>query len=151
LARTIAHGGPTALAIRQETQLLHSNHQKVRPPRALAFALAMYIYSLTPPQRAKLPKESVQRGGELFSTHCRGCHDNAALGGAPVAAKKVGTDPALANGGARGTGNYRPPALLRVWAAAPYCHHGAVATLEDVLSPARLEASYARSPLGKGL
>jgi mono/diheme cytochrome c family protein len=149
-AGTIAHVGPTALAIRQETQLLHSNHQKVRPPRPLAFALAMYIYSLTPPPRAETADDSAQRGRALFTTHCKGCHENEAYGGAPIAAKKVGTDPALANGGARGTGNYRPPALVRVVSAAPYFHHGAVPTLEDVLSPVRLEASYAKSPVGKG-
>jgi mono/diheme cytochrome c family protein len=149
-AGTIAHVGPTALAIRQETQLLHSNHQKIRPPRALSFALAMYIYSLSPPARKSAADESADRGKALFSTHCKGCHDNESFGGAPVTAKKVGTDPALANGGARGTGNYRPPALVRVSAAAPYFHHGAVPSLEDVLSPARLEASYAKSPLGKG-
>jgi cytochrome c5 len=149
-AGTIAHVGPTALAIRQETQLLHSNHQKIRPPRALSFALAMYIYSLSPPAREAQADESAERGKALFSTHCKGCHDNESFGGAPVTAKKVGTDPALANGGARGTGNYRPPALVRVSAAAPYFHHGAVPSLEDVLSPARLEASYAKSPLGKG-
>lgn len=149
-AGTIAHVGPTALAIRQETQLLHSNHQKVRPPRVLSYALAMYIYSLTPPARAPTGGEAAVRGKELFSTHCKGCHENDAYGGPPVTAKKVGTDPSLANGGARGTGNYRPPSLLRVSAAAPYFHQGAVPTLEDVLSRARLDDSYAKSPLGKG-
>ncbi|MBL8957666.1 MAG: hypothetical protein JNK82_43225, partial [Myxococcaceae bacterium] len=48
-AGTIRHVSPTALAIRQETQLLHSNHERVRPPRALAWALAMYLYALKPP------------------------------------------------------------------------------------------------------
>ena len=148
-AGTIAQKGPVALAIRQETQLLHSNHQKVRPPRVLAWALAMYIYSLTPPERAAVPAPN-ERGAELFSTYCRGCHENDAYGGPAVLVAKVGTDPALANGGARGTGTYRPPALVRVADAAPYFHHGAVPTLDDVLSPARLEASYAKSPLGKG-
>jgi hypothetical protein len=62
----------------------------------------------------------------------------------------VGTDTALANGGARGTGKYRPAALVRVSRAAPYFHQGAVPTLDDVLSPERLDASYTRSPLGRG-
>ena len=57
---------------------------------------------------------------------------------------------ALADGTARGTGKYRPPALVRVRAAAPYFHHGAVATLDDVLSPERLEPSYRRGVLGQG-
>ena len=147
-AGTIKHIGPTALAIRQETQLLHSNHQKVRPPRELAYALALYLYSLEPPP--PVSAGGTERGAELFAKRCKGCHSNAALGGPAVLAEKVGTDRALATGGARGTGTYRPPALLHVAAAAPYFHHGAVPTLDDVLSPARLEASYARSPLGKG-
>ena len=141
------------LAIRQETQLLHSNHQKVRPPRELAYALALFLYSLEPAPSAPLSSADVKlvpRGKELFVGSCKGCHSNAALGGPPMPAEKIGTDRALAFGGARGTGKYRPPALLRVSAAAPYFHQGAVPTLEDVLSPARLEPSYAKSPLAKG-
>ena len=152
-AGTIKHAGPTVLAIRQETQLLHSNHQKVRPPRELAYALALFLYSLEPEPNAPLASgeaKLVPRGKELFAESCKGCHSNAAMGGPPLPAEKVGTDRALAFGGARGTGKYRPPALLRVSAAAPYFHQGAVPTLEDVLSPARLEPSYARSPLAKG-
>ncbi|HEY4057029.1 MAG TPA: hypothetical protein VGM39_10490, partial [Kofleriaceae bacterium] len=40
-AGTIRHASPLALAIRQETQLTDSNHALVRPPRELAWALAM--------------------------------------------------------------------------------------------------------------
>jgi mono/diheme cytochrome c family protein len=152
-AGTIKHTGPTVLAIRQETQLLHSNHQKIRPPRELAYALALFLYSLEPEPSAPLASKDerlVPHGKALFAESCKGCHSNASLGGPPLPAEKVGTDRALAFGGARGTGRYRPPALVRVSAAAPYFHHGAVPTLEDVLSPARLEPSYARSPLGKG-
>jgi hypothetical protein len=163
-AGTIHHVGPTALAIRQETQLLTSNHQRVRPPRELAYALALYVYSLAPEPRAPgapgapgaksgtaASTETVARGRALFASEgCTTCHSNAAFGGPPVPAERIGTDRALAYGGARGTGTYRPPALLRVAAAAPYFHQGAVPTLEDVLSPARLEPTYAGSPVGKG-
>ncbi len=154
-AGTIAHTTPIALAIRQETQLLHSNHQRVRPPRELAFALAMFLYALEPPRKEMASTgagaaASTARGEQLFATHCRGCHSNDAYGGPPIAHGRVGTDSALATGKARGTGWYRPPALVRVSAAAPYFHHGAVPTLADVLSPERLDASYARSPLGRG-
>src|SRR5205085_2038258 len=38
-AGTIRHIGPAALAIRQETQLLHASGLRVRPPRELAWAL----------------------------------------------------------------------------------------------------------------
>jgi mono/diheme cytochrome c family protein len=146
-AGTIKHATPLALAIRQETQLLHSNHQKVRPPRELAFALALFLYSLSPPENHR-GKDA--RGEELFKKHCRGCHANDAFGGDPIKHEKIGTDRALATGTARGTGTYRPPALVRVGSAAPYFHHGAVPTLADVLSPERLDASYTRGPLGKG-
>jgi hypothetical protein len=67
-----------------------------------------------------------------------------------VPAAEVDTDRALANGAARGTGHYRPPALVRVAKAAPYFHQGAVSTLEDVLSAARLEPTYANGFLGPG-
>lgn len=156
-AGTINHVGPTALAIRQETQLLTSNHQRVRPPRELAYALALYVYSLAPEPRAPSAATSSAataqsaRGRALFASEgCTTCHSNAAFGGPPVPAERIGTDRALAFGGARGTGTYRPPALLRVADAAPYFHQGAVPTLEDVLSPARLEPTYAGSPVGKG-
>lgn len=154
-AGTIKHEGPTVLAIRQETQLLHSNHQKIRPPRVLAYALAMFLYSLRPDanegSRPAADAKIVARGQELFAGEgCTKCHSNEALGGPAIPAERVGTDRALAFGTARGTGKYRPPALIRVGSAGPYFHHGAVPTLEDVLSPARLEATYTRSPLAKG-
>jgi len=151
-AGTIKHIGPTALAIRQETQLLHSNHQKIRPPRELAYALALFLYSLTPPKHAnEAPETKAESDGHaLFTKHCRGCHSNDSFGGDPVAASKVGTDPALATGVARGTNTYRPPTLVRVDLAGPYFHHGAVATLDDVLSPERLDPKYTRGTVGKG-
>jgi hypothetical protein len=145
-AGTIRHTGPAALAIRQETQLLHSNHQRVRPPRELAWALAQFLYSLSPPPPRAVP----ERGAQLFAAHCARCHSNAAYGGEPVDADVVGTDPALANGAARGTGRYRPAALLDVRHAAPYLHHGAVPTLADLLSRERFEPGYTKSPLGPG-
>lgn len=145
-AGTILHVGPTALAIRQETQLLHSNHQKIRPPRELSWALAMFLYSLTPPSN---DNASNARGAELFAKSCRSCHSNRAFGGPTISAGFVGTDRSLSDGGARGTGRIRPPALLSVKDAAPYLHHGAVATLEDMFDPHRFDATYA-GPLGTG-
>ncbi len=150
-AGTIRHDGPSALAIRQETQLIDSNHQTIRPPRVLAMALALFLYSLEPPRRDRPARdEASPRGRELFTQHCARCHANEAYGGPAVSASVVGTNEALANGGARGTGKYRPPALLAVARAAPYFHDGTVRTLEDVLSPARLAPSYVRGPLGRG-
>jgi mono/diheme cytochrome c family protein len=149
-AGTLKHPSPTALVIRQETQLLHSNHEKVRPPRALAWALAMYLYSLAPEARPSAPTPLTARGQKLFQRGCAECHSNAGYGGPPVEHEKIGTDAALAKGAARGTGNYRPPALIRVGQAAPYLHQGAVPTLEDLMSPDRLRDDYRGSPLGPG-
>lgn len=141
-AGTIRHVGPAALAIRQETQLLHSNHERVRPPRELAWALAMYLYSLRAPARPAGDAALVARGQRLFDDQCRECHGNAAGGGPLVPAARVGTDPALATGHGRGTGRYRPPALIAVGDAGPYLHDGSLATLEDLFSTARLSPTY---------
>jgi mono/diheme cytochrome c family protein len=152
-AGTIKHVGPTALAIRQETQLLTSNHQTVRPPRELAFALAMFLYSLEPPPPSAAPRgdaASAHRGRALFDRRCASCHSNPAGGGDPVSVDRVDTDRALANGGARGTGLYRPAGLVRVGDAGPYFHDGSVASLEDVLSPERATPSFRRGVFGPG-
>lgn len=151
-AGTIRQDSPLALAIRQETQLIDSNHQRVRPPRELAWALAMFVYSLTPPARATAPENApkVAQGAAVFAAHCRRCHSNAAYGGPPIAATTIGTDPRLATGGGRGTGSYRAPPLLAVRDGAPYLHQGAVSSLAELLDPARLEASYTGGRLGPG-
>ncbi|MEO8700193.1 MAG: c-type cytochrome [Kofleriaceae bacterium] len=143
-AGTIRHASPLALAIRQETQLTDSNHAMIRPPRALAWALAMYVYSLAPPPRAAPASPA---GAALFATHCAGCHANAAYGGRPIAVATIGTNPALATSRGRGTGTYRVPPLLAVAAGAPYLHDGSVASLQELLSPERLAPGY-RSRFG---
>ena len=150
-AGTIEHVGPIALALRQETQLIYANHTRTRPPRVLVWALAMYLYSLEPPQRdaEPPPREVATRGEALFGEHCAECHSNDAYGGQTVRADRVGTHQGLAHGVARGTGRYRPAGLIRVADAAPYFHDGSVATLEDLLGRARLEATY-RGALGEG-
>jgi hypothetical protein len=150
-AGTLRHVGPAALAIRQETQILHANRERTRPPRELAWALAMYVYSLTPPDRPRPETAVAAAAGErLFSQHCSRCHSDASGSGDLVAAEQVGTDPALAFGHARGTGRYRPAPLVRVAEAAPYLHHGAVRTLEDLFDPARFDDAYDRGMHGPG-
>lgn len=138
-AGTIRHVGPMALAIRQETQLLHANALRVRPPRELAWALAMYLYSLEPPPVRVAGGETaaIARGAALFEEECRSCHATSVHGGDLVPVAKVGTDPALANGRARGTGRYRVAPLIRVADAAPYLHNGSIPTLDELLSPDR--------------
>jgi mono/diheme cytochrome c family protein len=133
---------PVALALRQETQYLQACGHRARPPRELALALALYLRSLQPPPNTRTHDQVTARGARLFAQGCVGCHDNAALGGPPVSAATVGTDPALANGHARGTGRYRPPALLDVRDAAPYLHDGSVVSLDALLSPSRLTGGH---------
>ena len=149
-AATIVHDSPLALAIRQETQMLHASGERVRPPRELAWALAMYLYSLAPPTPAAKPGALAIRGKALFASHCRRCHSDGSGSGRAVLATRVGTDPALANGRARGTGKYRPAPLVDVRNAAPYLHTGDVSSLEDLLAPARLRPDFERSVRGRG-
>jgi cytochrome c5 len=135
-AATLTHEHPAALAIRQETQLLHANREQARPPRELAWALAMYVYSLAPPPRE--PVAAAPAGAALFRQTCARCHSGPTGAGDPIAAERVGTDRALAFGRARGTGLYRPAPLVRVAEAGPYLHDGSVPTLEQLLDEDRL-------------
>jgi len=141
-AATIVHETPLALAIRQETQYIHAGGTRTRPPRELAWALAMYLYSLDAPARAPTTADpaSLDRGRALFDRDCARCHGDTNHSGAPVDARRVGTDPALANGTSRGTGMYRPAPLVAVTDAGPYLHDGTVATLDFLFDPARLHA-----------
>lgn len=135
----LGEDAPLALAIRQETQILHANRERTRPPRALAWALAMFLYGLEPPPRAAPPPDpGVARGHEIFRRDCTACHAGRTGSGPPIPAEDIGTDPALARGTSRGTGVYRPAPLVRVADAAPYLHHGVVASLERLFDPARL-------------
>ncbi len=146
-AGTIRHDSPLALAIRQETQLTDSNHSMVRPPRALAWALAMYVYSLEPAERSAVGSP---RGEGVFDEHCGSCHSGQGYGGRMIAAAAIGTDPSLATGRGRGTGKYRVPSLVRVAEGAPYLHDGSVSSLRELLSPMRLRPDYADGRFGPG-
>ncbi len=132
------------LAIRQETQVIQANGERARPPRELAWALARFVSDLEPPPRPPSDAAGVREGRALFGQHCRRCHDGPAFSGAPVAAEAVGTDRALADSRARGTGKFRPAPLVAVVNAAPYFHDGTVPTLADLLDPARLRPEYRR-------
>lgn len=151
-AGTLRHTGPLALAVRQETQLIETAHERVRPPREFAWALAMFLYALEPPATEVTGEDPalVARGRSLFERSCARCHSNPAGGGDLIAVDRVGTDPALANGSARGTGRYRPSALVRVRDAGPYLHQGAIATLDDLFDPERLSPGWSRGTLGAG-
>jgi len=150
----LRHDQASALAIRVETLMITSWVGSARPPRAVAFAIAAWIYDLAPP-RDLVAADLVgrTRGARVFvAAGCATCHDERRAYGSdalvPLAA--VGTDPASALSPARGTGAYRVPTLRGVWAYAPYFHDGSVATLEDVLDPRRLESDWTGRPHGTG-
>jgi hypothetical protein len=112
----------------------------------------MYLYSLEPPPRApRASLATIVQGAAVFASGCASCHDNAAsFAGRPIPHKRVGTDPALATGQARGTGTYRVAPLVDVVNAAPYLHHGAIASLSELLSTDRLAPDYRAGRLGPG-
>ncbi|HYB94771.1 MAG TPA: hypothetical protein VEC39_07345, partial [Vicinamibacterales bacterium] len=125
------------------------------------YALAQFIYSLTPPPNPHPFDERAKRGERVFNASgCARCHTPPlytanklvpADGFTPPADHyqrfdildaRVGTDPTLTMSTRRGTGYYKIPSLKGVWYRGPFEHNGSVATLEDWFNPARLEADY---------
>jgi hypothetical protein len=126
------------------------------------YALALYVYSLTPPKNPNKIDELAERGQKIFEREgCTGCHvpplySNNKL--TPVRGFKVpqehfkqfdlkdvcvNTNPDLALKTRRGTGYYKVPSLRHVWARGPLEHSGSVATLEDWFNPERVYDDYA--------
>ena len=125
------------------------------------YALAQFLYSLTPPPNPNPRDALAQRGQEVFdAAECGDCHTPPlytnnhlipASGFQPpaehriqydVSRRRVNTDPALAMTTRRGTGYYKVPSLRGVWYRGPLQHSGAVATLEDWFDPARRDDDY---------
>jgi hypothetical protein len=128
---------------------------------AQLFALAQFIYSLTPPANPNPRDAQAARGQAVFtSSGCARCHTPPlytanklvpAPGFTPPAEhlakydilnERVGTDPALTMTTRRGTGYYKIPSLKGVWYRGPFEHNGSVATLEDWFDPKRLQDDY---------
>jgi hypothetical protein len=128
---------------------------------AQLFALAQFIYSLTPPPNPNPRDDRARRGEAVFAAAgCARCHTPPlytanklvpADGFTPPAehlAKydildaRVGTDPALTMTTRRGTGYYKIPSLKGVWYRGPFEHNGSVATLEDWFDPRRIRDDY---------
>ena len=122
------------------------------------YALALYIYSLKPPENPNKFTSLAQKGYEVFMTEaCDACHtpptytNNMLL---PVAGFQIdprnndvlnvpiNTDPNLALSTRRGTGYYKVPSLKGLWYRGPFEHNGSVATLEDWFDPRRLRDNY---------
>jgi hypothetical protein len=125
------------------------------------YALALFVYSLVPPENPNRRDPLVTRGETIFRREgCTGCHTpplytNNKLTPAgdfeiPVNGDlrsdilpiRVGTDSRLALASRRGTGYYKVPSLRGVWYRGPFEHNGSVATLEDWFNPARLRVDY---------
>ena len=125
------------------------------------YALARYIYSLTPPPNPNRFDALAEQGQQVFSREtCGTCHTPPLytnnkltlaagfkppadhLGRYDIVNVSVGTDPDLALLTRRGTGYYKVPSLKGVWYRGPFEHNGSVLTLEDWFDPRRLGDAY---------
>ena len=125
------------------------------------YALALYLYSLTPPPNPNKFDSVAARGQKVFQrAGCVGCHTpplytNNKLTPAEgfqvpeehpvkydVMPISVGTDSSSALRTRRGTGYYKVPSLRGVWYRGPFEHNGSVATLEDWFDSRRLRDDY---------
>ena len=128
---------------------------------AQLYALAQFIYAMTPPLNPNQFDDRAKRGQQIFtSSGCARCHTPPrytsnqlvpAEGFTPPADHyqrydildvRVGTDPTLTMATRRGTGYYKIPSLKGVWYRGPFEHNGSVATLEDWFDPARVRDGY---------
>jgi mono/diheme cytochrome c family protein len=135
----------TTLAIRVETTYITGAGQRARIPRELAWAVAMYLRSLPPPEPSELADEAaLTEGRAVFETAgCASCHvPPLYTSDRLVSIEEVGTDPAAGQSPARVTGYYRIPSLRGVGRTAPYLHHGGVRTLEELFDPERAEPGH---------
>ena len=125
------------------------------------YALALYLYNLTPPANPNKFDALAARGKKVFEREgCEACHTpplytnnklTLAEGFAPpekqlrmldILPISVGTDAGLALKTQKGTGYYKVPSLRDVWHRGPFEHMGSVATLEDWFDPRRLREDY---------
>jgi hypothetical protein len=125
------------------------------------FAIASFVYSLTPPVNPNKPSSLTKRGEVVFKQEgCVTCHTpplytNNMLTPADgfevpeehwkkydVFGISVGTDPSYTLKTRRGTGYYKVPSLKGVWYRGPFFHNAWLATLEDVFDPKRLRDDY---------
>jgi hypothetical protein len=125
------------------------------------YALALYLYSLQPPENPNHWNAAAAKGKRIFDREgCAVCHTppfytNNKL--VPVegfavpsdhrqrfdiSEEQVGTDPRFALETRKGTGYYKVPSLKGVWYRGPFEHNGSVGTLADWFDPARLSGDY---------
>jgi hypothetical protein len=130
--------------------------------RAL-YALAVYLYSLTPPENPNKSSPLSAKGQKVLTREgCSKCHTPPLYTNAcprqsrdfrlrtrqwqtTASCPYVGTDPYNALNTRRGTDLYKVPSLKGVWYRGPFGHNGEVATLEDWFDVRRLDDDYVRS------
>lgn len=90
------HNNLLSLASRIETLIITSLNQRYRSPRKLAFALALYLWSLGEalPKVSKL-KSRFKEAWSILKTECQSCHQGDDLAGEGVPIESVRTDPAV--------------------------------------------------------
>lgn len=129
--------GLAALAVRTETLLITNSGELTRPPREIAFALALYVQSLGGAGRKPLQTNTPGQG--LFDAHCARCHEGAWGAGEWVSMDEVQGDRAAALSSERGTGGYRVSALRFVSSRTRLGHEGFASSLDAFFDPNRLE------------
>ena len=139
--------GLIPLAVRIETLIITSLSEAVRPPRKLAFALALYLSQLEP-RKIRAPDDAAQRGQPLFAAQCARCHIPPAFSGPAVPLEVIGTDPAVGSSPERTTGSYRVPSLRGVGDRRRLLAGGTVSDLREMLDPQRSAAGH---PFGLAL
>jgi cytochrome c peroxidase len=128
--------GVATLAIRVETVFMNDGRTRSRPPRVLMWALAEYLRSLPAPPPTHAPSPASARGQAVFeASGCDACHTPPLYSSSErVDLDVIGTDATAGDSPVRGTGYWRVPSLRGVGGNAPYLHHGAFATLEEMFS-----------------
>lgn len=145
------HHGTATLAVRCETLFITADNARSRIPRVLAWALARWLRSLPAPVPLEAePAANATEGEQVFhDAGCAGCHvPPLYTSDREVTLDEIGTDPGAGESDVRWTGHYRIPSLRGVGRLAPYLHHGAVPTLEELFDPGRSEAGH---PFGLSL
>ena len=125
------------------------------------YALALFLYSLEPPQNPNQPNALSAAGERVFRREgCSGCHtpplytNNKLIpvDGFVVPPEhkqkydildvRIGLDSYLTLKTRRGTGYYKVPSLAGVWMRVALEHNGSVTSLEDWFDPKRLSDDY---------
>ena len=138
-----------------------------RTPDPLLYALAMYVYSLKPPENPNPFDAQARIGQQVFERNCARCHTpplytsnklTLAAGFEPspqewqqldILNVSVGTDPGLALKTRKGTGFYRVPSLRMIWTNAAFLHDGSLGSLEEMFNPDRLQPDFRSSNWSK--